>query len=69
MSYDVGDPVRYAGVTGYVGVYPPTRSVAGWEKPSDTALWFIPLGWPDFMGTWVEPHELQKIGQEEKHDD
>lgn len=58
MRYDIGDRVSAYGCMGSVGIYPPSRDIPEWEAPTDTSVWFVPDGWPSFMGRWAEEDEL-----------
>ncbi len=58
---DDGATVHYDGITGHVGIYPPMRDIPTWEPPTDESVWFVPAGWPEWMGTWIEPEEVQGV--------
>lgn len=50
--------VVYSGIAGHVAYLPGDESHAS-TPPSPTSQWFVPDGWPDWLGTWVEPEQVQ----------
>lgn len=54
-----GTTVRYDGIRGSLE-YLPSESSHAPELPSPTSWWFVPAGWADWSGSWVEPWQVQR---------
>ncbi len=60
MRYvDTAATVVAGGITGSVGILPPSSAVE--TPPIDESVWFVPDGWPDWTGTWIEPDTLHSV--------